>query len=178
MTSRQASTASTGRLTHLLGRLRRGIGELSRFGAVGIVAFVIDVGIFNALVHVGSPGVLSDRPLTAKALSTVVATVFAYQANREWTWKDRQRRGWLREYSLYFVLNAIGLAITLMPLAISRYVLHLQSAIADNVSANIIGIGLGTLFRFWAYRRWVFPAVQEEPEVSGSTAHQSDPAAD
>lgn len=178
MTSSQSPAAVSGRSAQLLGRLRRGIGELSRFGVVGLVAFVIDVGLFNVLVHVGSPGALSDRPLTAKTISTVVATLFAYQMNREWTWKDRQRRGWLREYSLYFVLNAIGLVITLIPLAISRYVFDLQSALADNISANIIGVGFGTLFRFWAYRRWVFPAVQEEPEVSRPTTHQSDPPSD
>ena len=33
----------------------------------------------------------------------------------------------------------------------------LKGPIADNVSANVIGLGLGTLFRFWSYRRWVFP---------------------
>ncbi len=153
-------------------RLRRGAGELSRFGTVGIAAFVIDVG------NVGSPGVLADKPLTAKVIAAVVATVFAYQVNREWTWKDRSRRGFWREYSLYFLLNAIGLAITLLPLAVSRYLLGLDSALADNISANVIGIGLGTLFRFWSYRRWVFPAVKEEPEVSGPPAHQGEPAAD
>lgn len=159
-------------------RLRRGAGELSRFGAVGIVAYVIDVGLFNVLVHVGDPGVLADRPLTAKTVSTVVATVFAYQANREWTWKDRGRRGFWREYSLYFVLNAIGLAITLVPLALSRYVLGLDSALADNMSANVVGVGLGTLFRFWSYRRWVFPAVEEEPEVGGAATDERKPASD
>lgn len=159
-------------------RLRRGAGELSRFGAVGIVAYVIDVGLFNILVHVGDPGVLADKPLTAKTVSAVVATVFAYQANREWTWKDRSRRGFWREYSLYFVLNAIGLAITLVPLALSRYVLGLDSALADNISANVVGVGLGTLFRFWSYRRWVFPAVEEEPEVGGATTHERKPATD
>lgn len=162
----------------LLRRLRDGIGEVFRFGTVGIVAFVIDVGVFNALVHLGSPGVLSDRPLTAKTISTVVATVFAYQANREWTWRDRQRRGWVREYVLFFALNALGLALTLLPLAISRYVLDLDSALADNISANVIGIGLGALFRFWSYRRWVFPAVEKEPEASRTPPHQGDPAAD
>ena len=116
--------------------------------------------------------------MTAKTISTVIATVFAYQANREWTWRDRQRRGWVREYALFFVLNAVGLAITLLPLAISRYALGLDSALADNVSANVIGIALGTLFRFWSYRRWVFPAVEKEPESSRSPSHQGDPAAD
>lgn len=153
-------------------RLRRGAGELSRFGTVGVAAFVIDVGLFNLLVHVGSPGVLADKPLTAKVIASVVATVFAYQVNREWTWKDRSRRGFWREYSLYFLLNAVGLGITLLPLAVSRYLLGLDSALADNVAANVIGIGLGTLFRFWSYRRWVFPVVEEGPEASRPPAHQ------
>ena len=52
------STPSPTRSASLLRRFRDGIGELFRFGAVGIVAFVIDVGVFNALVHLGSPGVL------------------------------------------------------------------------------------------------------------------------
>jgi putative flippase GtrA len=171
------SPATGSRAPRLLRRLRRGIGELSRFGVVGLGAFVIDVGLFNLLVHVGDPGVLADRPLTAKVISMVVATIFAYQVNREWTWKNRGRRSFWHEYSLYFALNAVGLAITLVPLAISRYVLDLDSAFADNVAGNVIGVGLGTLFRFWSYRRWVFPA-QEKPEVSGLTTHQREASTD
>lgn len=163
------TTSGVGASDHaraLARRLRRGAGELSRFGVVGIGAFIIDVGLFNLLVHVGDPGPLADKPLTAKTISAVVATVFAYQVNREWTWKDRGRRGFWREYSLYFLLNAIGLVITLLPLAASRYLLGLDSAISDNISANLIGVGLGTIFRFWSYRRWVFPAIGEEPTGS------------
>ena len=159
-------------------RLRRSAGELSRFGVVGIVAYAIDVGLFNILVHVGDPGVLVDKPLTAKTISAVVATFVAYRANREWTWKGRSRRGFWREYSLYFLLNGVGLAITLVPLAISRYAFGLNSALADNISANVVGVGLGTLFRFWSYRRWVFPAVKEEPEVRRTTTHERNSAAD
>jgi putative flippase GtrA len=143
-------------------RLRRGAGELARFGAVGAVAYVIDVGTFNMLVHYGSPGLLSNKPITAKILATVLATLFAYVANREWTWRDRGRRGFAREYTLFFVLNAIALVITLVPLVLSRYVFHLDSALADNISANVIGVGLGTIFRFWSYRRWVFPRKSAE----------------
>ena len=41
-------------------------------------------------------------------------------------------------------------------LGITHYVLGFTSTAADNVSANIIGTGLGTIFRFWAYRRFIF----------------------
>ncbi len=157
--SRESSAEKGG--SGLVGWLHRVIGELARFGTVGIVAYALDVGLFNVLVHAGSPGVLYDRPLTAKVIATVIATLFAYGANRQWTWRDRDRRGFLREFSLFFALNMVGLAITLIPLAISRYALGLTSALADNISANIIGVALGTTFRFWAYRRWVFTATQE-----------------
>ena len=150
----------------LLARLRRGVVELFRFSVVGLVAFVLDVTLFNALVHVGDPPVLQDKPLTAKTLSVVAATVLAYWLNREWTWKHRSRRGFWREYSLYFLLNGIGLALTLLPLAVSRYVLGLDSALADNLSANVVGLAAGTLFRFWSYRRWVFPVEGRRPETA------------
>ena len=140
-------------------RLRRGLGELARFVTVGAVAYVVDVGTFNVLVHAGGEGVLFDKPLTAKAIAVVLATLVAYFGNRQWTWRHRGRRGFWREYGLFFGLNAVALGITLVPLALSRYVLQLDSALADNVAANVIGVGLGTAFRFWSYRRWVFPKV-------------------
>lgn len=168
--------ASTGELRRepLPARLRRGIGEIFRFSVVGLGAFVIDVTLFNLLVHVGDPGLLEHKPLTAKTISVVVATLFAYQVNREWTWKSRQRRGFWHEYSLYFVLNGIGLALTLLPLAVSRYLLDLDSALSDNVAANVIGLALGTLFRFWSYRRWVFPKIAEDPDGGASAAPEGE----
>ena len=146
-------------VARVLARLRRGLGELARFFTVGAVAYLVDVGTFNLLVHAGGQGVLFHKPLTAKVISVVLATLVAYFGNRQWTWRDRGRRGFWREYGLFFLFNGIALAITLVPLAASRYVLGLDSAVADNLAGNIVGVALGTLFRFWAYRTWVFPKV-------------------
>ena len=131
--------------------------EVAKFGVVGIVAFVIDIGLFNVLRFAGGEGPLYDRPLTAKVVSVVVATTFAYFGNRYWTFRHRGRTSFGREYVLFFVLNGVGLAISVGCLWFSHYALGLTSALADNISANLIGVGLGTLFRFWSYRRWVFP---------------------
>ena len=54
------------------------------------------------------------------------------------------------------------LLIALACLWFSHYALGLDNAVADNISANVIGLGLGTLFRFWSYRRWVFPALPDD----------------
>ncbi len=143
-----------------LGHLTR---ELLKFGVVGAVAFVVDVGTFNLLRLA-----LELGPLTSKTLSVVAATTVAYAGNRTWTFRHRGRAGVRREYALFFLFNAVGLAIALACLGASHYVLGLTSPLADNVAANGVGLALGTAFRFWAYRRWVFPAVA--PELAADPA--------
>jgi putative flippase GtrA len=143
------------------------VREIAKFGVVGLFAFVIDIGLFNILRFAGGEGPLYDRPLTAKVVSVVVATTFAYFGNRYWTFRHRGRTSFGREYVLFFVLNGVGLAISVACLWFSHYALGLTSALADNISANVIGIGLGTLFRFWSYRRWVFP---EDTEAADEAA--------
>lgn len=138
----------------LYARLGSLIHELMKFGVVGAVAFIVDVGVFNLLRH----GAMDDRPLTAKLISTVLATTVAYIGNRHWTFRHRERSGLRREYSLFFLFNAVGLAIALSCLWISHYVLGFTSALADNIAANVIGMAFGTIFRFWSYRRFVFTA--------------------
>jgi hypothetical protein len=79
-----------------------------------------------------------------------------------------------RQYTMFFVLNAIGLGIGLSCLAISHYGLGhfwpgLRSPLADNISGQLIGTAAGTLFRFWSYRRFVFPdAVDPATSVAQS----------
>jgi putative flippase GtrA len=138
------------------------IRELMKFGVVGACAFAIDVGTFNLLRYAGGEGVLHDQPLTAKTISVVLAVTFAYFGNRHWTFRHRDRSGLGREYSLFFLLNGVGLLIALTCLWFSHYVLGLQGPLADNISANGVGLALGTTFRFWSYRKWVFPEIADE----------------
>jgi len=149
-------------VTLLAARFRQILHELMKYGVVGSVAFVVDVVTFNALQYAGGQGPLHGQPLLAKAASVVAATTVAYIGNRYWTFRHRGRTRVSREYSLFFVLNAIGLAIALSCLAFSHYVLGLQSALADNIAANVVGLALATTFRFWSYRRFVFPAPDDD----------------
>lgn len=145
-------------LLDLYYRLGHLVRELMKFGTVGAFAFVIDVGLFNVILHA------TDKPLTSKTISTVVATTVSYVGNRYWTFRRRQRSTVRREYTLFFVLNGIGLLISLACLYVSHYVLGFTSRLADNIAANVIGLGLATAFRFWSYRRFVFPELIEEPQ--------------
>ena len=133
-------------------KLRR---EFGKFFSVGALGYVVGVGGFNLLVHTQNAP-FKDKPLTGSILSGVASILIAYVGNRHWTWKDRKRSGARREVTLFFIINAITLTFGVICLAVSRYVLNLDSALADNISANVIGVGLGTIFRFWSYRTIVF----------------------
>lgn len=151
-------------------RFNRLFHELAKFGSVGAVAFVITTGTAN-LLHGG----LGVGPLTSNGIATVIATTFAYFANRYWTFRHRDRSGLGREYALFFVLNGIGLVITEVFIGFTHYVLDQRSLIAFNV-AQIIGTGVATLFRYWSYKRWVFlPATM--PPVDPHTGLPEDRSA-
>jgi len=147
-------------LLRLYYRLNQLVRELMKFGVVGGMAFLVDLSVFNLLLH------LTDKPLTSKTLSTVAATTVAYAGNRTWTFRRRGRSGVRREYSLFFLLNGVGLLIALTCLGISHYVLGFTSTLADNIAANGVGLVLGTTFRFWSYRRFVFPQLLPEAAVT------------
>jgi putative flippase GtrA len=131
------------------------VAELARFGSVGAAAYVVDVGLFN-LLRFGPGEVLEAKPLTAKALSVAVATVVAWLGNRYWTFADRRTGTRGRELLGFALVNLAGLVIGLACLGFSHYVLGLRSPLADNVSANVVGLVLGTAFRYVCYQRLVF----------------------
>ena len=135
------------------------VAELAKFGTVGALAFVLDTVLYNVLVF-GVPGVaegpMAASPLWGKVVATSVATVFSWVGNRLWTFRHRRSEPVAHEFALFVAFNALGLLIALACLGFSRYVLGLDSQLADNVSGNGVGLVLGTLFRFWAYRTFVF----------------------
>lgn len=145
--------------------------EIAKFGLVGLSALVVDIGLFNILRFAGGEGPLYDKPITAKVISVAVATTVAYAGNRFWTFRHRGRTHMGKEYLMFFALNGVAMLIAVTCLWFSHYVLGLDSPLADNISANVVGLGLGTLFRFWSYRKWVFPAIPAE-ELTDPANHE------
>lgn len=139
------------RRTALLGQA----GQLGRFGTVGALAFVVDVTLFN-LLRYGPGELLEARPVTAKVLSVAAATIVAWLGNRYWAFSATRRRNRSSELLTFCAVNLAGMAIAAGCLAVSHYVLGLTSPLADNVSANGVGLLLGTTFRYVAYRSVVF----------------------
>lgn len=140
------------------GGTRRLLGEILRFLAVGGLATVVSLVGFNALVHGTLLGAapLRDQPIAAYVLVNVLAGVVAYVGMRMWAFGQREVGDPVQGMLRFFALGAATMVIPVLCLAVSRYVLGLSSLWADNISANVIGLGLSNVARFWLFRRYVF----------------------
>ncbi|TFD40149.1 GtrA family protein [Cryobacterium sp. TMT1-19] len=138
-------------------RLLAFVHQLGKFGAVGLVGFVVDFTVFNLLrTTVFDPAVVESGPIYAKVVSTTLAIIVNWIGNRFWTFGANRQSRTLREAAEFFAVSLVGMAIGLACLWVSRYGLGYTSLLADNISSNVVGLGLGSTFRFVLYRHWVF----------------------
>ena len=131
--------------------MRRLVGELAKFGIVGIVGLVVQFGTL--------PLMLDVLPATrATMASTGIAIATNYIGYRYWVYRDADKKTRSREITLFLVFSGVGLVIqTGMVYALTGITgMNGKTAV---MAFNLVGIGIATLFRFWSYRTWVFRAV-------------------
>ncbi|MET9733053.1 GtrA family protein [Streptomyces sp. NPDC006458] len=150
------------RIDHLL-------REVAKFGAVGGAGLLVNLGVFN-LVR----SVTDLQVVRASVVATVAAIVFNYIGFRYFTYRDRDKSGRTREMTLFIVFSAIGLVIENGVLYAATYGLGWDSPVQNNVF-KFLGIGVATLFRFWAYRSWVFKTLPQETPAPRATAATEPP---
>jgi putative flippase GtrA len=148
--------------------------EFAKFGTIGLINLIVNFTVFNLLWLT----ILRTGEVKAKAIATIVATTCAYFMNRHWTYRDRPKSTLRREYSLFFVFNLVGLIIEVTVVFIAKYGFHQTHIVVLNL-VTAVGIVLGTIFRFWAYRTHVFKrelntTVAAEAAIAGPIAFLDD----
>ncbi|WP_102161459.1 GtrA family protein [Zhihengliuella halotolerans] len=137
--------------------------EVMKFGTVGAAAFVVDSSIYFWLMS----GHMAGSEVKAKIVAGVVATFFSWGANRYWTFRHRRQANIARELVMFLIMNAIGLGIAAACVWVTKYMLHLTDTTSLFIAGSVVGLILGTIFRFFAYRFWVFTAeLDAEPEFA------------
>jgi putative flippase GtrA len=156
-------------IEELYARFRHLIHEGFKFLVVGAIGAVITFGVANALHPIGR--------YKAITIATILATAFTFLGNRYWTFRHRDGKGTTRESIMFFVLNGVGLLIYYGCIGLTESV-GLSSRFWYNV-ALVVGTGLGTLFRFWSYRKWVWvaPGGADAPAIESDEERAQDLAA-
>ncbi|MGO1544663.1 MAG: GtrA family protein [Gulosibacter sp.] len=134
------------------------VAQLMKFGLVGGLGVVVDLGIYTLLrTSVLSPDVHEAGPIVAKIIATLVAIAWTWIGNRFWTFRHDRATGQhaTREGLEFLGVSLAGMLIGLLPLWLAHYVFGWNSLVVENV-ANLVGIGLGSIFRFALYRWWVY----------------------
>ena len=131
--------------------------QLVQFALVGGVGFVVDTAVFNVLrLTVFDPSRIHEGPLLAKTVSTMVAIAVNWVGNRYWTFGPHRSTRGAVEALEFLAVSILGMLVGLGCLWVSHYLLGMDSPLADNVSANVVGLLLGSVVRFALYRHWVY----------------------
>jgi putative flippase GtrA len=141
-------------ITRLYARFRHLIHEGFKFLVIGVGGAIVTFGAANALHSIGK--------YKAITIATILATAFTYLGNRYWTFRHRQGKGTTRDSALFFFLNGVGLLIYYACIGLLDLA-GLGHSVAWYNVALVVGTGLGTLFRFWSYRKWIW---REKPALA------------
>jgi putative flippase GtrA len=119
------------------------------FGVVGIGGFVVDAAVLSAI-----QAMCGDWLYSGQVVAYLVAATATWQMNRTFTFADRRRAGWFREWARYLLVNAWGGGINYAVFAglISATALCDRYPVLAVAAGSIAGLG----FNFTASRSLVF----------------------
>jgi putative flippase GtrA len=140
-------------------RWQRFAAEVGRFLAVGAVATIVALVLFNFLVHgfnTADFAPLNDQPELAYLIANGVGMVISFRGTKVWAFRDRESRHADGGVAAFIGINLVTMLIPMTCLYISRNALGLDDPISDNVSANVVGLLLANAARFFLFRTFVF----------------------
>ena len=163
-------------------RWRRVATEVYRFAVVGGAATIVAVLIFNGLVHGYwySPP-LGNHVIWAYIIANTVGMAISYRGSRSWAFAHRPPRFADGGRTAYVVINIATMTLPIACLKFSRDVLGRTDPFSDNIAANVVGLGLGMVARYYLFRTLVFrkpeggypgESSQASAEVSQRSTHE------
>ncbi|GAA2326974.1 GtrA family protein [Streptomyces kunmingensis] len=130
-------------------RLRRLSYELVKFGVVGASGVVVNLLVFNVLLHG-----LGSGPMAATVGASCVAMATNYLGFRFFAYRDRAART-RRQIALFFVFSGLGVVMESLLFYAAYHGAGMTGPLASN-GAKTLSILLASAFRFLVYRTWVF----------------------
>lgn len=137
-----------------------------KFAVVGAVGSVVDFGVMNLLTRA-----FSMRLVYAGTISFICAVINNFIGNRYWTYPESRSRHILHQLGMFFVVNAIGIAIRIPilhfvepPLEGAFARMSAFGSISPDVLAKnatlALAIGIVMLWNFFVNRYWTYNDVE------------------
>ena len=137
-----------------------------KFAVVGAIGSMVDIGVMNLLTQV-----FHFQLVIAGSISFVCAVTNNFIGNRYWTYPDSRSKPIHHQLGMFFVVNAIGIAIRIPilkylepPLALLfESMTHISYDVADALAKNatlILAIGVVMLWNFFVNRYWTYNDVE------------------
>lgn len=123
--------------------------QVSTFLAVGATSFVIDFGVFNALLNKGID------PLQANAVSLFTSALVGYLGNLKLTFYTNQKRIEKESFMQFMLVGILSVIYAQVILAIVLHLIASPSVLLLNV-VKFFTIVSSSIGRFLVYKFYIF----------------------
>jgi len=147
-----------------------------KFSIVGVMGAIVDFGSFNLLLTLfGAAGSQIGRETEiASVISFLLAISSNFIWNRYWTYPDSRSKPLVRQFTQFFLVNALAIFIRLPVVSLTHDPLGrlvgnllptldpgLAIRIGDNLSLAI-AVGIAMFWNFFVNRYWTYNDVGKE----------------
>lgn len=145
-------------ISFLIGRKFLFVFQMAKFLLVGVLASVVDLGVFNAFLLLS--GIASGFYASVfKGISFIVATFSKYFGDKFWAFKKMEKAEMEKEFSQFFVVTLIGAGINVGLFSLIVNTLGPQLEIGEKIWANIgaiLAVIITATWNFLGYKFIVF----------------------
>ena len=110
--------------------MKKLINQILKFGVVGVIAFLIDYGLFALLT------ILHVHYLIAQVISFSISLAFNYWASIKWVFDAKKQTK--KEVILFVVLSVVGLGINELLLYIGVDLIHIHELIVKLFATAVV----------------------------------------
>ncbi|MBX4204680.1 MAG: GtrA family protein [Candidatus Doudnabacteria bacterium] len=133
-------------------------GQFLRFAVVGLMNTVINFIILNVLTWL--TGIeKGGQVIYISAAAFAVATTNSYYMNKHWSFRDPSTNDRGVEFTRFLMVSIVGAAINATVIFLVTTYINPVAGLSAKLwlnLANALGIGLGLIWNFFGYRRFVF----------------------
>lgn len=145
-------------ISYIIGKKFPIVFQMAKFLLVGVLATVVDLGAFNALILTSGIAV-GFWSSVFKAITFIVSTSSKYFLDKFWAFEKMEKSGMGKEFGKFFTVTLIGFVANVGLFSLINNNIGPQFGIAQKLWANFAAIfaGIATAaWNFFAYKFIVF----------------------